>query len=110
MLNPRLEKTKSTTDLFLPFRGSLDSPARDMKQFILAHKNQNQQQQFNFEVVDESLIEASKSQNTCSQIDVQNPNILNDQSASCLSRSGIECDLIRIQRLEDDRVRKMMSA
>lgn len=56
-------------------------------------------------MVEESLIEVTKSRlSDFDLIDEANRSILKDHVG--LSQSGIECDLIRIDRLEDERLRR----
>lgn len=91
-------------DLLKPFRSQAEnSPASkgDLKKFFI---NQKPPTKFDFEVVEESAIEASQSVLTViEKIDEANKSILKDQSA--MSLSGIECDLIRLNRIEQERKR-----
>lgn len=93
MLNPKLGKTKSSADLLMPFRTLAQlSPSKngDLKQYFLQHKGETAQK-FDFDVVEESLIEATPSRRSAfDKIDEANKSVLKDRSA--LSQSSLECD------------------
>lgn len=83
MLNPKLGKTKSSADLLMPFRTLAQlSPSNngDLKQFFLQHKGEVVQK-FDFDVVEESLIEATPSRRSAFDIiDEANKSVLKDRS------------------------------
>ena len=71
-----------------------------MKKFFIG------QPQSEFEVVNESAIEQSHSQTNrqISHIDAAHESMLQEQSS--LSQSGLECDKIRLQRIQKERQHK----
>lgn len=101
MLNPKLGKTKSSADLLMPFRTLAESSPvsqGDMKKFFLNHKPEGIQK-FDFDVVEESMIEATPSRKSFfDKIDEANKSVLKEHSA--MSKESIECDQIRIKRIE----------
>lgn len=94
---------KSSADLLQPFRSlASKSPSSngDLKKYFLKQKIEPETN-FDFDVVEESLIEASKSKLTAfDKIDEDNRSVLKDKQSQALSQSLIQCDLIRLERLE----------
>ena len=97
MFNPKLGKTKSSADLLMPFRTLAQLSHKnggDLKQFFLHHKG-DAVQKFDFDVVEESLIEATPSRRSAfDKIDEANKSVLKDRSV--LSQGSMECDQIRL--------------
>lgn len=81
MLNPKLGKTKSSADLLMPFRTLAElSPSSqgDLKKFFLNQKTE-EAKRFDFDVVEESLIEATPSAKSFfDKIDEANKSVLKD--------------------------------